>query len=83
MFLNFFGLVVLKDAKYSNYMLKSHMLTLNFVCRLCALEKKVFVENGDMPETVLEMKAKVEELKQKLEVIDYCLISIGYIMLLF
>ena len=50
-------------------MLKSHMLILNFVCRLCALEKKVFVENGDMPETVLEMKAKVEELKQKLEVI--------------
>ncbi|XP_041378478.1 high affinity cGMP-specific 3',5'-cyclic phosphodiesterase 9A-like [Gigantopelta aegis] len=39
--------------------------------RLCALEKKVFVDNGDMPETVVEMKAKVEELKQKLEGVEH------------
>lgn len=37
--------------------------------RLTKLEKKVFVENGEMPSLVLELQKKVEDFKDKLQVV--------------
>ncbi|KAK3101817.1 hypothetical protein FSP39_006588 [Pinctada imbricata] len=39
--------------------------------RLAKLERKVFVENGDMPPVVGELKHKVEHFKEKLESVDH------------
>ncbi|XP_059172055.1 high affinity cGMP-specific 3',5'-cyclic phosphodiesterase 9A-like [Physella acuta] len=35
--------------------------------RLSALEKKVYIDNGEMPETFHDLKAKVDNFKEKLE----------------
>ena len=37
--------------------------------RLTKLEKKVYVENGEMPSLVLELQNKVEDFKDKLQVV--------------
>lgn len=40
-----------------------------FLCRLGKLEKKVFVENGEMPPLVQDLQNKVEHFKEKLQVL--------------
>lgn len=32
------------------------------------VEKKVYVDNGEMPHTIVDLKKKVEHFKEKLEV---------------
>ena len=39
------------------------------LCRLGKLEKKVFVENGEMPPLVQDLQNKVEHFKEKLQVL--------------
>ena len=39
-----------------------------FLNRLSALEKKVHTDNGEMPESFHELKSKVDNFKEKLEV---------------
>lgn len=39
--------------------------------RLAKLEKKVFVDNGEMPSLVLELQDKVEDFKEKLQSVDH------------
>lgn len=41
-----------------------------FLCRLGKLEKKVFVENGEMPPLVQDLQNKVEHFKEKLQVLQ-------------
>lgn len=46
--------------------------------RLQSLEKRVYVESGDTPPIVYDMKHKVENFREKLEVIHLFMLDDNY-----
>lgn len=52
--------------------------------RLQALEKRVFIENGDLPKSVSDIRSRVAEFKHKLQVYLYiiCFFQTEQFMLL-
>ncbi|XP_046328914.1 high affinity cGMP-specific 3',5'-cyclic phosphodiesterase 9A-like isoform X5 [Haliotis rufescens] len=64
------------DTRYKLEVVAAHFSHLGFDMnsleqRLQKLEKRVFVDNGDIPSIVHDMKEKVEDFKEKLEGVEH------------